>query len=81
MFHMPSHPENGRRDDIVATFFCPSQRHHKYVSNETPNNASVERRKDVLVVRRQDVIKERCDNVSRVLNNSVSLVRLHDVSN
>ena len=78
---MPSQPAKGRRDDIIATFFCPSQRHHKYVSNETPNNASVGSRKGVSVVRLPDVIKERCDNVSRVLNNSLPLVRLHKVSN
>ena len=67
-----SHPARERRDDVVATPFCPSQRRRRYVSNETPN--------DVSVVRLPDVIKERGDNVSRVRNNDITLVRLHDVS-
>ena len=62
-----------QQEDVVATFFCPSQRRRKYVSNETPN--------DVSMVRLHDVIRERWDNVSRVRNNDVPLVRLRKVSN
>ena len=75
------HLARGGHEHVVATSFCPSQRRRRYVSNETFNDVSVERRQDVPVVRLQDVIKERCDNVSRVRNNQVPLARLHYVSN
>ena len=78
---IPTHPTRGRRDDVVATSLYPSQRHCRYVSNETLNDVSVERRQDVPVVCLHDVINERHDNVSRVRNNNVPLVRLHDISN
>ena len=73
-------PARRRRDDVVATSFSPSKQRRRYVSDETPNDVSMERRQDVLVVRLQDVIKKCRDNVSRVRNNDVPLVRLHNVS-
>ena len=39
-----SHPATRRRGDGVTTSLCTSQRRRKYVSNETPNNVSMERR-------------------------------------
>ena len=63
----------GRRDDVVATSFCPSQQRRRYVLNQTPNDVSLERCQEVSVLRLQDIIKVRRDNVP--------LARLHDVSN
>ena len=40
-------PARGRRDNVVATSFCPSQRRGRYALNETPNDVSVERRQDL----------------------------------
>ena len=51
-----SHPATRRHGDVVVTSLCTSQRLHRYVSNETPNNVSVERLKDVSVVLLQDVL-------------------------
>ena len=79
-FVSTTHPARGRRDDVVATYFCLPQQRGMYVSNETPNDVSVKRRQVVSVVRLQDVIKERRDNVSRVCNSDIPLARLHDVS-
>ena len=76
-----THSARGRRDNVVATSFCPPKRRRRYVSNKTPNDFSVERIQDISVVRLQSVIKERHDNVLRVRNNDVPLVRLHNVSN
>ena len=39
-----------QQEDVVATFFCPSQRRRKYVSNETPNDVSVVSHQYVSVV-------------------------------
>ena len=75
------HPATRRHSDIVTKSICTSQRRRSYVSNETPNAVSVERRQDVLVVRLHDILLERCDNVSRGRNNDVPSVRLLDVSN
>ena len=79
-FVSTTHPARGRRDDVVATYFCLPQQRGMYVSNETPNDVQVKRRQVVSVVRLQDVIKERRDNVSRVCNSDIPLARLHDVS-
>ena len=38
-----SHSARGRRDDFVATTFCPSQRRRRYVSNETLSGTSPRR--------------------------------------
>ena len=63
------------------TSLCTSQRRRMYVSNETPNDVSVEHRQDFSVVRLHDILLERCDEVSRGRNNNIPSVRLHYVSN
>ena len=55
---------------------CMSQRRRRYVSNETPNDASVECRQDVSVVRLQDVLLVCRDHVSRGRNDDTSPRRL-----
>ena len=52
-----------------------------YVSNETPDDASVERCQDVAVVCLQNVLLECRENVSRGRNGDAPSVRLHNVSN
>ena len=42
-----THPAKRRRGDVVTMSLCTSQRRRRYVSNETPNDVSVERRQDV----------------------------------
>ena len=69
-----------RQEDVVTTFFCLSQQRHRYASDEISNDVSLERRQDVSVVCLHDVVKERRDNISRVRNNNVPLVSLHNVS-
>ena len=39
-----SHPETRRPRDVVTTSLCMPHRRRRYVSNETPNDVSVERR-------------------------------------
>ena len=68
-----SHPALRRRGDVAATSLCTSQWRRRYVSNETPNDVSMERREDVLLERHNDVSKGR--------NNDAPSLRLHDVSN
>ena len=51
------------------TSLCTSQWRRRYVSNETPNNVSVERRQDVSVVRLHEVLFVCHDDVSRGRNN------------
>ena len=75
------HPATRRRSDVVMTSLCPSQGRHSYVSNEIPNNVSVELRQDVSVVRLHDILLERRGDVSRGLNNNIPSVRLLNVSN
>ena len=58
-----------------------SQRCLRYLSNETPNDISLERRQDILVVRLHDVLLVCHDDVSRERNDNVPSVRLHDFSN
>ena len=70
-------PATRSRSDVVKTSLCTSQRCRRYVSNETPNDVSVERRQDVSVVRLHNILLERRDNVSRRRNNDVPWVRLH----
>ena len=60
-------------------FFCLSQWRCRYVSNETPNDLSIERRQDVSLVRLHDVLLERYEDVSRGCNNDVLSVRLPDI--
>ena len=68
-----SHPATRRRGDVVTTSLCTSQQRGRYISNETPNDVSVERHQDVSVVRLHDVLL--------VCRDDVPSVRLHDVSN
>ena len=76
---VPAHPATRRRTNVVTTSVWTSQRRRSYVSNETPNDVSVERRQDVSVVRLHDILLERRDDVSRGRNNDVPSVRLFDV--
>ena len=39
-----AHPTTRRRGNVVTTSLCTSQWRRKYVSNETPNDVSMERR-------------------------------------
>ena len=73
------HPATRCRSDVVTTSLCTSQRHRSYVSNETPNDPSMERRQNVSVVRLHDILLERCDDVSRGHNIDFPSVRLLDV--
>ena len=74
-------PATRRHDDVIMTSLCTFQRRHRYVSHETPNKVSVERRQDVSEAPLHDVLLARCDNVLRGRNSDVPLVRLHDTSN
>ena len=76
-----THSALRRRGDVAATSLCTSQWCRRYVSNETPNDVSIERREDVSMVRLHDVLLERHNNVSKWRNNNVPSLRLHDVSN
>ena len=77
----PSHPATRRCGDVVTMFLCTSLRRRRYVSNETPNDVSMELRQDVSAVRPHNVLLEHRDDVSRGRNNDVPSVHLHDVSN
>ena len=74
-------PANKRRGNVVTTSLCTSQQHRRYISNETPNNVSVERRQDASVVRLHNILLVCCGDVSWGRNDDVPSVRLHDVSN
>ena len=76
-----THPTTRRRGDVVTTFLCTSQWRRRYVSNETPNNVSVERRENMSVVGLRGVLLICRDDVSWERNDDVPSVRLHDVSN
>ena len=65
-----------RRSDVSLYVPATSQ----YVSNETPNDVSMERRQDVSVVCLHDVLLERPNEVSKGPNNDAPSLRLHDVS-
>ena len=73
-----THLATRRRGNVVATSLCTPQQRRKYVSNETPNDVSMERRQDVSVIHLHDILLERCDHVSRGHNKKVSSVRLHN---
>ena len=66
--------------DVITTSFCKSQPRCSYVSNESPNDVSVELCQDVSVVRLHDILLEHYGNVSRGCYNGVPSVRLLDVS-
>ena len=76
-----THPALRRRGDVAAMSLCTSQWRRRYVSNETPNDVSMERREDVSMVRLHDVLLERHNDVSKWHNNDVPSLRLHNVSN
>ena len=76
-----THPALRRRGDVAATSLCTSQWHRRYVSNETPNDVSMERRQVVSVVRLHNVLLERHNEVSKGRNKDAPSLRLHDVSN
>ena len=76
-----SHPALLRRGDVITTSLCTSQRRRRYVSNETPNDVSMERRQVVSVVRLHNVLLERHNEVSKGRNKDAPSLRLHDVSN
>ena len=76
-----TYPATKRCGDVVTTSLCTSQRGSRYVSNETPNNVSVEHRRDVSVVRLYGFLLVCRDDTSRGRNDDVPSVRLHDVSN
>ena len=80
-FFINPHPATRHRRNVVTTSLCTSQRRRRYVSNETPNDVSMERHQDVSVVRLRDILLERRDDVSRGRNNEALSVRLHDFSN
>ena len=67
------HPATRRCSDVVTTSLCKSQRRRSYVSNETPNDVSVERCQDVSVVCLHDTLLGRRDDFSRRLNNDVQV--------
>ena len=46
-----NHQATRRHGDVITTSLCTSQLRRRYVSNETPNDVSVERRQTVSVVR------------------------------
>ena len=58
-----------------------SQRHCRSLTNETPNDVSVERHQDLCMVHIHGVLLERRDEVLRRRNNDVPSVRVHNVSN
>ena len=51
-----THPALRRRSDVAVTSLCTSQWRRRYVSNETPNDISMEHRQDVSVTRLCDVL-------------------------
>ena len=74
------HPGTRSRGDIGTMFLCTSQRCRRCASNETPNDASVERHQGVSVVRLYDVWLECRDDFSSWRLVEVPSVCLHDVS-
>ena len=75
------HPAIRPCGEVVTTSLCTQQQRLRNVSNETPNNVSLERRQDVSVVDFHDVLLERRDNVLKGHNNDVPSVRSKQVSN
>ena len=62
------------------TSLCTSQWRRRYVSNETPNNVSVERCQDISVVHLHGVLLVCGDDVSWGRNDDLPSIRLHDIS-
>ena len=63
LYELMSHPALRRRVDIAATSLCTSQQCRRYVSNETPNDVSMEHGQDLSVVRLCDLLLERHNDV------------------
>ena len=78
---VPPHSGTRRRDDVVTTSLCTSQRRCRYISNKTPNKVSMERCQGVPVLRLHDVLLVCCDDVLWGRNDDVLSVRLYHVSN
>ena len=76
-----SHPPIRRHGDVAVASLCTSQQRRRYVSNETPNNVSMECRQDVSAVRLYEVLLERHNDGSKGRNNDAPSLRLHNVSN
>ena len=75
-----SHSALKRRGDIATTSLRTSQQRRRYISNETPNDISMEVRQEVSVVRLHHVLLERRSDVSKGCNNKVPSLRRHDFS-
>ena len=67
-----THPALRRLGDVATTSLCTSQRCCRYVSNETPNNVSMERRQGVSVAHIHDVLLERRNEVSTTRSQDVT---------
>ena len=74
----PGKETSWRRRNYVS-LYVPARR--KYVSKETPDDVSVERRQVVSGVPLHDVLLECRDDVLRGRNNDFPSVRFHDISN
>ena len=75
-FFNPTHLATRPRGNFVTTSLYRFEQHGRYVSNETPNDVSVERRPDISVVRIHGVPLVYLYNVS----NKVAVIRFHHVS-
>ena len=71
-FGLGTHPATRRRGDVVTASLCTPQRRRRYVSNETPNDVSVVRLPNVLLVCHDDVSWGRNDVVPSVYLRDVS---------
>ena len=80
-FESLTHLATRRRGDVVTTSLCTFQRRRRYVSNETPNDVSVERRQEVSAVCLHDVLLVCCNDISTRCNDDVPSIRLYNVSN
>ena len=74
-------PTLRRCGNVAATSLCTSQWRRRYVSNETPSDASIERHQDVSVVHLYDVLLERHNDDWNGRNNDAPPLRLHYISN
>ena len=65
-----THPATSRCKNVIVASLCTSQWRRRYVSNETPNDGSVEHCQDVSEVLLHDVLLESRGDVSRRRNES-----------
>ena len=75
-----SHPTLRHRGNVATTSLCTSHWCRRYVSHETPNNVSMERRQDVSVIHLLHVLLERCNDVLKGRNIDIQSLHPHDVS-